>query len=77
MSFAGPRPEREYYYRIYDSTVEGFRNRLCVVPGLTGWAQVNAGHDVAPEEKLRYDMEYIRKQSLWFDFKCLVRTIFN
>lgn len=77
MSFVGPRPEREYYYRIFDSTVEGFRERLSVVPGLTGWAQVNAGHDVKPEVKLRYDMEYIQKQSLWFDFKCLVRTIFK
>ena len=76
MSFVGPRPEREFYYRLFDSTVEGFRNRLCVTPGLTGWAQVNAGHDVAPEEKLRYDMEYIQKQSLWFDFRCLVRTLF-
>lgn len=75
MSFVGPRPERAYFYDLYADTVPGFPRRLEVLPGLTGWAQVNGGYDIGPVEKLRYDLEYIQNRSLLFDFKCILLTI--
>ena len=45
-----------------------------VKPGLTGLAQVNGGYDLRPEEKIIYDMEYIQKQSLLLDIKCILKT---
>ncbi|MBQ4606671.1 MAG: sugar transferase, partial [Clostridia bacterium] len=41
----------------------------------TGLAQVSGGYDLSPEEKLRYDMEYIQKRSFWMDIKCMVKTV--
>ena len=74
MSFVGPRPERCYFYDMFETYISGFRNRLAVKPGLTGWAQVNGGYDLRPEEKIVYDMEYIRNQSLMMDINCLLKT---
>ena len=75
MSFVGPRPERAFFYDRYTDTVPGFDRRLDVLPGLTGWAQVNGGYDITPAEKLRYDLEYIQNRSLLFDLKCLLLTV--
>jgi lipopolysaccharide/colanic/teichoic acid biosynthesis glycosyltransferase len=75
MSFVGPRPEREYFYDLFETYIPGFRNRMAVKPGLTGWAQVNGGYDLGPEEKIVYDMEYIANQSLLFDMKCIFKTV--
>lgn len=51
MSFVGPRPERAYFYREFEKYIPGFSNRLLVTPGLTGYAQVNGGYSLKPEEK--------------------------
>lgn len=75
MSFVGPRPERECFYDRFETDIHGFRHRLAVVPGLTGWAQVNGGYDLLPEEKIVFDMEYIRHRSAWMDLKCIIRTL--
>ena len=75
MSIVGPRPERPYFYNEFEKTIHGFSNRLNVVPGLTGHAQVNGGYDLLPEEKIVYDMEYIENRSLWLDLKCILKTI--
>ena len=75
MSFVGPRPERAYFYRKFEEYIPGFSNRLMVTPGLTGHAQVNGGYSLKPEEKIVYDMEYIEKQSVGFDIRCLVKTV--
>ena len=75
MSFVGPRPERACFYEEFETYVHGFRHRLLVQPGLTGWAQVNGGYDLKPEEKIIYDMEYIRKRSVGMDLKCIIRTV--
>ena len=45
------------------------------VPGLTGWAQINGGYTLRPEEKIVYDMEYIKECSLRMDVKCLLMTV--
>lgn len=52
MSFVGPRPERAYFYREFEKYIPGFSNRLLVTPGLTGYAQVNGGYSLKPEERL-------------------------
>lgn len=75
MSFVGPRPEREFFYDQFETYIHGFRGRLAVRPGLTGWAQVNGGYDLGPEEKILFDMEYIRKQSVKMDLICILRTV--
>lgn len=74
MSFVGPRPEREYFYKKFDEYIPGFKNRLIAKPGLTGLAQVNGGYDLRPEEKIIYDMKYIEQQSVLLDIKCMLKT---
>ena len=75
MSFVGPRPERAYFYELFETYIHGFHHRLAVQPGLTGWAQVNGGYDLAPEAKIVYDMAYIRDQSIKMDLICILKTI--
>lgn len=75
MSIVGPRPERAFFYNEFEQYIHGFSQRLEAIPGITGWAQVNGGYNLLPEEKIVYDMEYIRNCSLQMDIKCLVRTI--
>lgn len=75
MSFVGPRPERPAVYDDLDSKVENFRSRMQVMPGLTGYAQVNGGYDLNPAEKLKYDLIYINNCSVLFDLWCLFKTI--
>lgn len=75
MSFVGPRPERACFYDKFEEYIPDFRNRLQIKPGLTGYAQVNGGYDLKPEEKIVYDMEYIERRSLWMDLHCILKTI--
>lgn len=75
MSFVGPRPERACFYDKFEEYIPGFRNRLQIKPGLTGWAQINGGYELKPEEKLVYDMEYIEKRSTLMDLTCIAKTI--
>ncbi|MGM0865831.1 MAG: sugar transferase [Bacillota bacterium] len=74
MSIIGPRPERPIFTEIFNQKTPGFIKRLAIKPGLTGWAQVNGGYDITPEEKLAYDLEYIRKRSFFLDVKILLLT---
>ncbi len=75
MSLVGPRPERKCFADEFEKYVHGFSERLKVKPGLTGWAQVNGGYDLKPEEKIVYDIEYIEKRSVLFDIKILFKTV--
>ena len=75
MSIVGPRPERECFHDAFETYIHGFSERLKVKPGLTGHAQINGGYDLRPEEKVVYDVEYIKNRSLWFDFKIIFGTI--
>jgi len=74
MSFVGPRPERPCFYEQFETYIHGFKNRLVVKPGLTGLAQVNGGYDLKPEEKIVYDIEYIKKRSIGMDLKLIFKT---
>ena len=73
MSFVGPRPA------LYNQDdLISLRTALGVdalVPGLTGWAQVNGRDQLPIPEKVRLDVEYLRRQSLWFDVQILWRTL--
>lgn len=75
MSFVGPRPERACFYEEFETYIKGFEKRLQVTPGLTGLAQVNGGYDLQPEEKIVWDMKYIRTRSVWVDLQCLFKTV--
>jgi len=78
MSVVGPRAvwteEEEQYL---ETAVDAWRKRWFVKPGLTGLAQIHQASSVEPIEKLRYDLQYIREQSFWFDVQIVVRQIWN
>ena len=78
MSFVGPRPERKYFYEQFEKYIVGFSNRLEQLTKqtvtITGYAQVNGGYELAPEEKIVYDMEYIARRSIRLDLQCIVKT---
>ena len=75
MTIVGPRPERECFYNEFEIYIHGFSQRLKVKPGLTGHAQINGGYNLAPHEKIIFDIEYIKKRSLWIDIKIIFKTI--
>lgn len=75
MSIVGPRPERECFHDAFETYIHGFSERLKVKPGLTGHAQINGGYDLRPEEKVLYDVEYIKNRSFGFDLKIIFRTV--
>ena len=75
MSFVGPRPERACFYEEFDEYIPEFKHRLQVTPGLTGLAQINGGYELKPEEKIVYDMYYIRNRSFRIDLSCMFKTV--
>lgn len=75
MSLVGPRPERACFYQEFERYIRGFSQRLQVTPSITGWAQINGGYELLPEEKILFDMEYIRHRSVMFDIRCLLGTV--
>ncbi|MGN0178098.1 MAG: sugar transferase [Monoglobaceae bacterium] len=75
LSIVGPRPEREIFYDCFETYIHGFSQRLLVKPGITGLAQINGGYFLKPEEKIIYDIEYIKTRSLRTDFKILLSTV--
>jgi sugar transferase (PEP-CTERM system associated) len=78
MSFVGPRPERPHFVQQLQREIPFYPLRHTVKPGLTGWAQVRHPYSASIEdaqEKLRYDLYYIKNMGLLFDFNIIVRTI--
>ena len=74
MSLVGPRPLLMQYLDRY--TLEQAR-RHEVKPGITGWAQVNGRNAITWEEKFRFDVEYVEKQSFLLDIKIFWMTFLN
>ena len=72
MSFVGPRPALfNQQDLIALRTEQGVHN---LVPGLTGWAQVNGRDELPIPEKVKLDVAYLQRQSLWFDIRILWLT---
>ena len=72
MSFVGPRPAL-----FNQDDLIALRTQYGVdelVPGLTGWAQVNGRDELSIPDKVQYEVEYLQKQSFWFDIKILGLT---
>ena len=77
MSLVGPRAERPELVEMFQRHVPFYRARLLVKPGITGWAQVNAGYAATIEEtiiKLEYDLYYIKHRNISMDLIILLRT---
>lgn len=73
MAIIGPRPA---LWNQFDLVAERDKYHANdVLPGLSGWAQINGRDELPINEKARLDGEYIQKMGLAFDFKCLVKTI--
>ena len=77
MSVVGPRAAWTDEELLIEEEVNAWRQRWFVKPGLTGLAQINDATSERPREKLRYDVEYIRRQSFWFDVKIVIRQIWD
>jgi sugar transferase (PEP-CTERM system associated) len=78
MSFVGPRPERPQFVDELAQQIPYYRERHRVKPGITGWAQLCYPYGASvldAEEKLKYDLYYIKNHSLMFDLYILVRTV--
>lgn len=80
MSIVGPRPHALAHDMIFEQQQDRFSQRRRVLPGLTGWAQVNGfrgetrtAKDI--EDRLQYDLYYIENWSVWFDLEIMVRTM--
>jgi sugar transferase (PEP-CTERM system associated) len=78
MSFVGPRPERPHFVAQLQHDVPFYPLRHTVKPGLTGWAQVRHPYGASiddAQEKLRYDLYYIKNMSVVFDLSIMLRTV--
>ncbi len=78
MSFIGPRPERAFFVESLRKQIPYYSERHCLKPGITGWAQVRYQYGDSMEdsiEKLRYDLYYIKYQSLSLDLLIVLDTI--
>jgi sugar transferase EpsL len=71
MSFVGPRPLPTHYLPRYSPEQA---RRLDVLPGLTGWAQINGRNDQTWDERFELDLWYVRHRSLRLDLAILLRT---
>jgi len=78
MNFVGPRPERPIFVEQLSEVVPYYSQRHVVKPGLTGWAQIKYPYGASVEdsiEKLRYDLYYIKNQTLLLDAIIVFETI--
>lgn len=82
MSIVGPRPHAVAHNEEYRKLISGYMQRHKVKPGITGLAQVNGLRGETDtldkmERRVRYDLYYVKKWSLWLDLKIIFKTIFT
>ncbi|MGZ8388141.1 MAG: exopolysaccharide biosynthesis polyprenyl glycosylphosphotransferase [Rhodoplanes sp.] len=82
MSLVGPRPHALSHNREYERKIALYARRHNVLPGITGWAQVNGFRgETDTDEKMRarvdHDLYYIDNWSPWFDLKILLKTLLS
>jgi lipopolysaccharide/colanic/teichoic acid biosynthesis glycosyltransferase len=78
MNVVGPRPEQPGIFQELTSRVEGYPERQAVLPGITGWAQVNCRYDECLDDvrtKVAFDLEYIHRRSPGEDLRIMFRTV--
>jgi sugar transferase (PEP-CTERM system associated) len=78
MAIVGPRPERPEFVRILSEKIPYYRQRHCVKPGITGWAQINHKYGDTIEDsitKLEYDLYYIKNVSMGLDSYIIFHTL--
>jgi lipopolysaccharide/colanic/teichoic acid biosynthesis glycosyltransferase len=78
MNIVGPRPEQPEIFQELREKVDGYSYRQRVLPGITGWAQVNLHYDQClydVKRKVGLDLEYIRRRSAIEDLKIMARTV--
>lgn len=75
MSIVGPRPVIEKEEELIEARkIYGVDK---ILPGVTGWAQVNGRDDINVEEKVKYDYEYMKNQNILLDIKIILMTVFK
>jgi lipopolysaccharide/colanic/teichoic acid biosynthesis glycosyltransferase len=72
MSLVGPRPDQAEQLRFYTETE---KRKLEVKPGITGLAQISGRNNISWERRKALDVEYVDRQSFWFDLSLFARTI--
>lgn len=82
MSIVGPRPHAIAHNEMYRKLIKGYMVRHKVLPGITGWAQVNGSRGETEtiekmEARVKYDLDYLRNWSVHLDFQIILRTVFT
>lgn len=75
LSFVGPRPERPEAVALLKKALPNYDLRHHVRPGLTGLAQVYARYNTPDRQKLRFDILYVQRRTLWLDLKLILQSI--
>ena len=78
MAIVGPRPERPEFVQTLSEAIPYYRQRLCVKPGITGWAQINHKYGDTLEDtivKLEYDLYYIKNLGFSLDLYIMFQTV--
>lgn len=75
MAIVGPRPALWNQYDLIEERDKYGVNY--VVPGITGFAQINGRDELSIEDKAKLDGEYVESMSIWIDIQCLFKTIFK
>lgn len=78
MNIVGPRPEQPRIFQELRERIDGYQQRQRVLPGITGWAQVNQSYDQDLEDvrrKVALDLQYIEERSALRDFVIMLRTV--
>ena len=74
MSFVGPRPVVKYESDLYGKYLE---ERNSVKPGITGLAQIQGRLDLSLQERLYWDLQYVKSKSFIYDFKIIIKTVYS
>lgn len=78
MNIVGPRPERPTIFAELREAIPGYHLRQRVMPGITGWAQVNQSYDTCVDDvrrKVQFDLDYLRTRGVLRDLAIMARTI--
>lgn len=78
MNVVGPRPEQPELFARLREEIDRYPARQGVLPGITGWAQVNLSYDSSVDDvrrKLEYDLEYIKRRTPLEDLRIMARTV--